>query len=221
MNQKKTGIFIVDDHPIVIAGLESILTAHSDFKMVGSADTINSAVAGIRKTKPDIVIIDISLKNGESGLDLVKTLKSQNTVSLMLVMSRHEENLYAERALRAGAMGYLMKDEAGEKIFSAMETIQNGKIYLKEELASKILNKIFLTGVENSNEPVSVLSSREMQVYELIGSGFTTKEIAGKLFLSVSTVETHCKNIKVKLRLKNARELTHSAVQWVVSQQSD
>ncbi|MCB1199272.1 MAG: response regulator transcription factor [Leptospiraceae bacterium] len=221
MSTEKIKVFIVDDHPVVIAGLASIINADPRFEVTGSAETINSSVEQIRDKNIHLVIIDISLKKNESGLDLVKTLKNESNPPLMLVMSRYEENIYAERALKAGARGYLMKDEAGEKIISAIETILAGKLYLKEELASQILNKIFVMGVDEAEDTVSLLTSRELQVYEMIGRGLSTREIAEKLLLSVSTIETHSQNIKEKLGLKNARELTKNAVQWVLSSQNN
>ena len=207
---KKTKIFIVDDHPIVRQGLRQLLDTTSDFFICGEADNVHSAMMGLKTSKPDAVIVDISLK-GSDGLELIKNIHIHHANIVILVLSIYDENIYAERAIRAGAKGYIMKQESASALLLALRQILNGGIYLSENMKQLMLSK--LTNHE-STKPLawlSDLSDRELEIYRLIGQGFTNKKIALTLNLSVKTIEVHRENIKKKLALKTSAELIISA----------
>lgn len=208
-------ILIVDDHPIVRRGLAQLIGDEADLEVCGEAGDVPEALRLVNDTQPDLVLIDISLRDG-NGIELIKQLKSRDDGLRMLVSSMHDESLFAERCLRAGAKGYISKEEAAEKVVGAIRTVLQGKIYLSAYLADNLLHRMI--GGEDSLEhsPIDSLSDRELEVFGLIGQGLTTRKIAEKLHLSPKTVETYRENIKSKLNLKNAAELNRHAVQWAL-----
>lgn len=207
-------IYIVDDHPIVRQALAQLINQETDLQVCGDAESAQQAVQAITKSPPDVAIVDISLK-GASGIELIKTLKARQPELLVLVLSMHEESLYAERALRAGASGYITKQEATNNVLTAIRKVLGGEIYVSETMASRMLRKMVSGSANDSESAVSTLSDRELEVFELIGQGRATREIANSLHLSVKTVETHRARIKEKLQLKTGAELVRHAVQWV------
>jgi DNA-binding NarL/FixJ family response regulator len=212
-----TKIFLVDDHPLMRKGIALTLGSEIDFEICGQAESAEEAISSIPKCKPDVVVVDISLP-GMNGIELIKHLKAQYPTLLMLVVSRHDEEMYAERAVKAGARGYLMKLEAGEVIVSAVRRILKGQIYLSEEINNKLLMGMMSGGQVGSSSPLEVLSDRELEVFELIGQGTTTRDIAEKLHVSVKTVESYRTRIKSKLDISTGNELIRQAVQWVTSE---
>ena len=215
--QKKIKIYIVDDHPLVRAGLTLLISGQSDIEICGETDNAADALRQVDATQPDLVVIDISIKGG-SGLDLVKQIHARTPQIKMLVSSMHDEILFAERALRAGAMGYVNKEEAAHEIVHAIRKILDGQIYLSSRMSNQILHR--LTGRPADADPSTIgnLSDREMEVFGLIGQGRTTKQIAEHLHLSGKTIETYRENLKKKLDLKNASELARRAMQWAMDQ---
>ena len=212
--KKAFRILIVDDHPMVREGLIARISRHSDLEVCGEAADIPEALVQLKEAIPDLVIVDISLKAG-SGIDLIKQIKAQHEGTKMLVASMYDESLYAERALRAGAMGYINKQEMAEKVILAIRRVLSGKMYLSPQMTDRILHRA-LGGGDAEGSPVGSLSDRELEIFGLIGQGRTTREIAGELHLSIKTVETHRENIKAKLNVKNSAELGRHAVQWVL-----
>jgi DNA-binding NarL/FixJ family response regulator len=198
-------------------GIALTLGSEIDFEICGQAESAEEAISSIPKCKPDVVVVDISLP-GMNGIELIKHLKAQYPTLLMLVVSRHDEEMYAERAVKAGARGYLMKLEAGEVIVSAVRRILKGQIYLSEEINNKLLMGMMSGGQVGSSSPLEVLSDRELEVFELIGQGTTTRDIAEKLHVSVKTVESYRTRIKSKLDISTGNELIRQAVQWVTSE---
>lgn len=212
--RKLTRIFIVDDHPIVRQGLALLIEPQEDLDVCGEAETVSDAIRGIEQTKPDIVIVDISLRES-SGIELIKDIRVRYPDALILVLSMHDESFYAERVLRAGARGYVTKDEAPDKILSAIRRILGGEIYLSDKMSSKMLCKLVESHTGTSGMSVECLSDRELQVFELIGQGIGTRNIASSLHLSTKTIESHRERIKKKLKLDNASKLLQHAIQWV------
>ncbi len=214
----KIRIFIVEDHPLMSEGLTRLFNNEPDLTVCGQANTAFDALKMISQHKPDIVIVDITLPDG-NGLDLVKDMKRRSIKSFALVLSMHDESLYAERALRAGAKGYIMKHEASKEVLKAIHKVMNGGIYLSGKMSDRMLHKI--ADVKSVNEALSTetLSDRELQVFQLIGQGRGTRQIADELCVSVKTVESYRAHIKLKMNLKNAHELTQHAVHWVESNQ--
>lgn len=213
----KVKILVVDDHPIVREGLTLRINRQPDLVVCGEADTAGDALKTIRTSKPDLAIVDLSLKEG-SGLDLIKDIKTRYPQLPVLVLSMHDEFLYAERALRAGARGYIMKYEATNNIITAIRLVLSGKIYLSDRISSRLLDKAF-TGKRSSDTPgIESLTDRELEVFELIGQGLGTREISKRLHLSVKTIEAYREHIKDKLGLKKATELVHRAILWGQSQ---
>ncbi len=184
-----------------------------DFEVCGQSESAEEALSEIPRLKPDGCVIDISLP-GMNGIELVKNLLAQMPNTKILVVSRHDEELYAERAIRAGAKGYLMKLEAGEVLVSAVRQIMNGGIYLSDSIGSQLIMKI-ASGQTAGDNPLEILSDRELEVFELTGKGQATKDIAQRLHVSVKTVDTYRARIKEKMQLKTANELIRKAVQWV------
>lgn len=204
-------IFIVDDHPIMREGLAQLLNHEKDFALVGQFEEAGKAFEAIGALKPDVAIVDISLKNS-SGIELLKNIKVHYPKLLVLVLSMHDESLYAERMLRAGASGYIMKQEATEKVLVALRKVLNGEIYLSEKMSAKLMHQL-IGGKSAGGSLMERLSDRELEVFGLIGQGKGTREIAQQLNLSVKTIESHRAHIKEKLNLKNATELVHRAIQ--------
>lgn len=219
MGAKKNPIrvLIVDDHPLMRQGIGQLINHEKDMVVCGEAEDSNKALAAIAAAKCDIAVIDISLK-GSSGIELLKNIKVRYPKLPVLILSMHDESVYAQRALRAGAAGYIMKQEATEKVLVAIRKVLNGEVYVSEKLGSKMLNQLVGGKSTMTGSPIDELSDRELEVFGLIGQGHGTRPIAEKLHLSVKTIESHRAHIKEKLNLKNATELVHHAIQWVQSE---
>jgi DNA-binding NarL/FixJ family response regulator len=202
----------VDDHPIVRQGLALFIEREPDLTVCGEAEDATSALQAIRDAGPDFVILDISL-NGPDGLELLKTLRVRYPSLPALVLSMHDESVYAERALRAGANGYIMKQEAADKVITAIRHILGGDVYLSDRLTKQMLQQ-FVNGSISPRDPLAKLSDRELEVFRLIGAGHGTRQIADELHVSTKTVESYQAHIKEKLALRNARELVQYAVEW-------
>jgi len=215
--QKKKRILIVDDHPMMRQGLAQLIGTEQDLIICGEAENAESALDGIGALKPDLVLADISLP-GKNGLELIKDFQALQPGLPVLVISMHDESLYAGRVLRAGGRGYIMKQAGGKKLMQAIRQVLEGKIYVSEKMSAEILETFSGRRAGAEGSPVEKLTDREFEVFQLVGQGKGTREIAEKLHLSVKTVETHRANIKVKLKLKLASELIHFAVRWSESQ---
>ena len=210
-------ILIVDDHPLVRAGLAQLIGDCPDLEVCAEAADMAEALKQIDNTNPDLAIIDLSLAGG-SGLDLIEHIKSRNRNILMLVASMHDEMLYAERVLAAGARGYINKQEAQESIIRAIRQVLGGKVYLSEAMTERMLSGMVDAGPEKRD--IDSLSNRELQVFELIGQGVPSGQIASQLNLSIKTIETHQAHIKKKLGLGSAHELNQRAIRWIMDQES-
>jgi DNA-binding NarL/FixJ family response regulator len=211
--QKKHKVLIVDDHPIVRRGLAELIALEPDLEVCGEAADMAEAVKQIETDCPDVAIIDMYLKSGH-GLELIEYIKANHNGVKMLVSSMHDEMLFAERSLRAGALGYIPKQEATENLLDAIRQVLRGEVYLTGRMANRLMHNI--TGKTPDMDPIKTLSNRELEVFEMIGQGLTTQNIARKLKLSAKTIETHREKIKGKLDLKNSAELNRRAVQWVL-----
>jgi len=213
----KTKILIVDDHPMMRQGLVQLITNEPDLAVAGEAETAEQAVSIIAQAAPDLVLADISL-TGKSGLELIKDIQALRPGLAVLVISMHDESIYAERVLRAGGRGYIMKHEGGKQMMQAVRHVLSGQIYVSPKMSGKILELFSGRRSESGGSPVERLSDREFEVFQLIGQGKGTRQIAEQLHLSVKTVEVHRQHIKEKLRLTDAPSLARYAVQWVESQ---
>jgi DNA-binding NarL/FixJ family response regulator len=207
-------ILIVDDHPCVREGLALRLSLHDDFEVCGEAESEEQAVALVKQTKPNLVLVDISLKSGH-GLDLIKRIRTLDPTVKMLVISGFQESLYAERACRAGAMGYLNKQESSEKMIEAIRTVLAGERFLSPEISRRLISQA-LGSSDRKKSPIEHLTDRELEIFRMIGEGLTTSIIASRLFLSTHTIDTHRENIKRKLAITTAAELSRAAVQWLL-----
>ena len=207
-------ILLVDDHAVVRFGIAQLINGQSDLVVCGEEEDASRAMSAIAALKPDLVIADISLKDS-SGLELMRNIKAQYPGLPVLVMSIHDESIYAEIAFRAGALGYLMKQEALDKITTAIRRVLSGAIYVSDKLAAKMLSQQVRGHADILESPVKRLSDRELEVFELIGRWKKTSEIAEELHLSVKTIEYYREQIKSKLSLKSAAELTQTATSWV------
>lgn len=206
-------ILLVDDHPLIRKGLRLTLESETDFLVCGEAGTAEEALALIPGLAPDIIILDISLP-GQSGLDMLRQLESNRVPGLVLVVSRHDAILYAERAICAGARGYVMKSEAPSALVMAIRKVLSGGIHVSAAINERLL-QVIAAGQQSFNQsPAEALSTRELEVFEMTGKGLGTREIADILGLSIKTVESYRARIKMKLNLTNAAELVHHAVQW-------
>lgn len=212
-------ILIVDDHPLMRKGLALTIEAEPDLRIVGQAASAEEALDVVESTEPDMAIVDVSLP-GMSGLELIKHLHAVRPDLLVFVVSRHDESLYAERAIRAGARGYVMKLEADAVIVKAVRHVFGGGIYVSDEIKERLLLSM-MSGKEAGQTPLEVLSDRELEVFELTGRGLGTREISERLHLSVKTVESYRARIKSKLNLNTAAELMQHAVQWVESERTE
>ena len=206
-------VLIVDDHPVVRRGLAQVLGGTDDLAFCGEAETAADALHAVAETGPDVAVVDLTLK-GKGGLELVKDLHARHPGLPVLVLSMHDESLYAERALRAGARGYIMKDGRMEDVVGALRPVLAGRVYLSERMTSRLLGRLTGSGPEDGRSPISTLTDRELEVFEMIGQGLATREIADGLHLSVKTVDTHRENIKRKLNLSSATELYRHAFLW-------
>lgn len=212
-------VAVIDDHPIVRKGVGAVLAQESDMVVCGEAESAGDAIAMINREHPDVIIVDIGLK-GSDGLELIKSIRYQDQKVPILVMTMYDESLYCERALRAGANGYIMKEALDEHIVTAIRKILRNEIYVSDDIRQRILHGISKTGPESTVAPIERLSDRELEVYRLIGTGRTTRQISASLHLSIKTIETYRSHIKEKLNLETASELVQTAVQWVESQRT-
>ena len=211
--QVTTKVLLVDDHPIVRQGIRMLVDQESDLEVCGEAESEVEALRLIEQTQPDIAVVDLSLK-GSSGLSLTREIRTRHPQVQVLVLSMRDEAFYAERVLRAGAKGYITKEQGSERIIEGIRKVVAGQIYLSDQLASKML-KSLVGGDRPGESPVRRLSDRELAVFELIGHGLTTRDVAKRLHLSVKTVESHREHIKEKLNLSGAPDLLKYAIQWV------
>lgn len=211
---KKTRIFIVDDHPVIFQGLTALLNQDSRYEVCGYGQDVNSALQGIADTKPELSIVDISLKEGVSGLDLMRQLSSDYPEMRIIALSMHDESVYSERAIRAGAHGYVMKSELINTLVNAIEKVMSGEMYLSGDAASKIIMKLTQKQGQSRVDITEQLTNREFEVFSLIGEGYKTRDIASRLFLSPKTVETYRMRIRMKIGLEDSAELTRYAVSW-------
>jgi len=209
---KKIRILVVDDHPIVRQGFAQLINSENDLEMAGEASEPGEAIEALKKQNPDLVIMDISLQGG-NGLDLTKAMLAENPKLPILVVSMYDEGLYVERVLRAGAKGYLMKQEATENIVHAIRKILSGELYVSDRMGEALLHRL-ATGKQAVESPVECLSDRELEVMQWVGQGKGTRQIAEALHVSVKTVESHYAKIKEKLNLKTSNELIQYAVKW-------
>ena len=214
---KKTRVLIVDDHPMTRAGLVHVINHQPDLIVCGEAESAAHALDILESSRPDLLLIDITLP-GKSGLELIKDVKAMQPELLMLVVSMHDESLYADRVLRAGARGYITKHEGGEKLMEAIRHVLRGKIYVSESMSAHIL-EIFSGGQTRlDRSSIEKLSDREFEVFESLGEGLSSQQIAKKLHLSAKTVDAHRANIKTKLNIKTTAELISYAARWTSHQ---
>lgn len=210
-------IFLVDDHPVTRQGVRVLIDQEPDLAVCGQADSAPVALQMIQKLKPDLAVVDITLKT-TSGIELLKNVHAILPDLPVLIMSMHDESLYAERALRAGAKGYVMKHEASDRILVAIRAVLSGELYLSEKMKEKILHRLVRSKKDEVVFTIDTLSDREMEVFQLIGNGFGTREIAEKLNLSIKTIDSYREHLKLKLRLDNGPDLVRHAIQWVRSE---
>lgn len=214
---RKSKVFVVDDHPIVRQGLSLLINREPDLLVCGEAEDALSALQAVATAKPDILVVDISL-NGPDGLDLLKDIRTRYPDLPVLILSMHDESIYAERALRAGAQGYIMKQEATEKVLVALRRILSREMYVSEPIANRMLQRYIGSPQAGSPSSVADLTDRELEVFRLIGGGHSTRQIAEDLHISVKTVESYQAHIKEKLSLRSARELVQHAIQWSITE---
>jgi DNA-binding NarL/FixJ family response regulator len=215
----KRTVFVVDDHPLLRQGLALLINQQQDLEVCGEAEESQAAMRAIARKRPDILIVDISL-NGPDGLDLLKAIRGSYPDLPVLILSMHDEAIYAERALRARANGYIMKQEATEKVLVAVRRILGGEVYLSDRMANKMLQQYIGGSPPALQSRISSLSDRELEVFCLIGEGRGTREIAEELHLSIKTVETYQAHIKEKLFLHSGRELIQHAIQWKIDEKT-
>ncbi len=208
-------ILIVDDHPIVRRGLVELIQSEPDLKVIGEAEDYHGALDQLKKGGFDLAIIDLTLAD-IGGLELIKQIKALYPDLPLLVLSMHDEALFAERALRAGARGYIMKQTGSEKLITAIRRVLSGEVYLSEKMASRVLGSMVGGAHKSEIGRLEQLSDRELEVFQLIGTGLTTRQIAERLCVSIKTIESHREHIKSKLGLQNATELVQHATRWVV-----
>lgn len=220
MNQKAqqtNRILIVDDHPLFRSGLAELLDQQNDLEVCAHADSAPGALEQMRKHRPDLAIIDVSL-TGTNGIELIKLMKAEQPKLLILTLSMHDETLYALRALKAGALGYLMKAEAIEHVLHSVRRVLQGRVFVSPRFGEKLIFRAINASGTGSESPIDSLSDRELEVLTLLGKGHSTKSIAQNLNLSVKTVETHRAHIKEKLCFRDSNEMTRFAVDWVTHQ---
>jgi DNA-binding NarL/FixJ family response regulator len=211
---KKSRVLIADDHPLFREGLVQLINTEGNLHCCGQTATVQSTETAVERLKPDLLVLDLRLKDGD-GLQLIKTLKDRFPNLLILVVSQHAESLYAERAIRAGARGYVMKEEATEEVRIAIRTILKGELFVSRKMSVLALHKLLANPGEAQTNYVENLTDRELQVFQMIGAGQGTADIAAELHVSPKTIETHRENIKHKLGLRNAVDLLCHAVHWV------
>lgn len=211
--QERKRILVVDDHPMMRAGLMQLISKQADLEVCGEAGSPAEAMERIVQSRPDLIVVDISMK-GASGLEFIKNVCAVHGHIPMLVLSMHDEKVYAERALRAGACGYIMKEEGSEFLIAALRRVLEGGIYLSSAMSARLLRSITNPESRNTDSPLQKLTDREFEVFRLIGQGRTSQEIAEELHISPKTVDVHRFQIKEKLQLKSGPALVHYAVQW-------
>tara|TARA_R110002096_G_scaffold403766_5_gene601402 strand:+ start:316 stop:963 length:648 start_codon:yes stop_codon:yes gene_type:complete len=212
-------IYIIDDHPVMRFGLVALIDAEKDLKVIGQAGTAAEAFADLQIKAPDLVLIDVTLPD-KNGLELVKDLRAIHSNLLVLIVSMHDENTYAERALRAGARGYVMKEEAPDKLVQAVRQVLTGGVFVSDAVSARIVQN-FANGRSAQGFGIGRLTDRELEVFRLLGEGKASREIAGMLHISVRTIDAHRTHIKEKLGFKDATELMHQAVKWVETGELD
>ena len=212
---KKSRVLIIDDHVMVREGVAEIIEHEPDLDVCGMATTANEGIDAVRKLKPDLVIVDITLP-GKNGIEFIKDARAMNPELRILVMSMHDESLYADRVLRAGGRGYIRKQEGGEKLIEAMRRVLHGEIAVSEKMTGKLLERF--GGRKTMDSPLEGLSDRELEVFQLVGQGKTMKEIGDELHLSPKTVEVHRSHIREKLKITSAAELISYAARWSETQ---
>jgi len=216
VKDNKKHILIVDDHPLVRKGIRSLLEQEQDFAVAGEAGSRGEVLDFLRKAAVDLVLLDISLQ-GSDGIEVTKAIRAEFETTPILIVSMHDEGLYAERALRAGANGYIMKQEVAESVIKAIRQVLSGKIYVSDNMRQKVLRDLTQPKSDVKSSPIERLSDRELEVFRLIGEGRGTREIAESLHLSIKTIETYRAHIKEKLTIRSAAELARAAVNWVES----
>ena len=214
--KKPVTFLVVDDHPVFRQGLVALIRSNERYQVCAEAGTVAESLTALERSVPDIALVDISLV-GQNGLDLVRTLKAAHPEMIVLIISMHDEVVYAERALKAGARGYVMKQEAASVMLDAIETVLAGKIYVSAVMRDRLLERMFSTREESEAPSVERLSDRELEVLDLIGQGYGAAEVAKVLNLSVKTVNAYRDHIKEKLRIEDAGNLRRFAVKWVQS----
>lgn len=210
-------VIIIDDHPLIRQGIKMLLSNEDDLEVCAEAESASGALKAMKKTKPDVAIVDLTLKES-SGLELLKDIRIQYPDVLVLVVSMRDEGLYAERVLRAGARGYITKEEGPDKILEGLHKVIEGQIYISEKMASKVMSKIVDGASQRGGSQMDHLTDRELEVFDLIGGGLPTREIAAKLHISPKTVDSHREHIKSKLKLDSGTELLRQAIQWSQAQ---
>ncbi|HYC70083.1 MAG TPA: response regulator transcription factor [Opitutaceae bacterium] len=210
----KYQILLVDDHPITRQGVAVLINQEHDLEVIGEVDNAPAAIAFLQKTPCSLAIIDITLKT-TNGVELMKHIRALAPDMPVLVMSMHDEGLYAERAMRAGARGYIMKQEASNKILTAIRTVLSGELYLSDKMKERMLHRFVNNRKEKVGFSMDSLSDREMEVFQLIGNGYSTRQIAAKLNLSVKTIDSYREHLKLKLPLEAGKDLVRYAIQWM------
>jgi len=213
MNAKKKRIFLADDHPLVREWLTQLINQQPDLMVCGEAESAPAALSGIAATGPDLAVVDISLKNS-SGLDLIKNLKTMHPGIPVLVLSMHDETLYVARVMRAGARGYVNKSESAQKVIEAVRRILEGKLFISEKTAEVMAAGVIGGRPVAGQSPMEILSDRELEVFERLGRGLGTRQIAGEFGVSVKTIQAYCARIKEKLNLSSATSLLREAIRW-------
>jgi DNA-binding NarL/FixJ family response regulator len=216
-NSSAAKVLIVDDHPAVREGMMSRISRQSDMVVCGEAANVTEALWLVETALPDVVVIDISLKEGD-GIDLIKRIRSRDGSIRMLVCSMHPDSLYAERSLRAGALGYINKDNTTGRILDAIRSVRDGEIYLSEDATRRLVHRS-IGHAGNVGLTLESLSDRELEIFKLIGEGHSTSQMAGQLHLSIHTIDTYRRRIRLKLNIRNASELLRAATEWVVVEQ--
>lgn len=217
VTKDRKNILIVDDHPITRNGLRELLNQEPDLCVCGEAESAADALAMIKTSQPDLVLADLTLI-GKSGLEFIKDLRALHPSVVVLAVSMHDETIYAERVLKAGARGYIMKSEGGAKLLKAIRAVLQGSIYVSDKMSARILGLFAGQRARGSESPLGRLTDREFEVFHLIGHGLATREIGKRLHLSPKTVDTHRLNIKSKLEIKSLPELMQYAVRWTASE---
>src|ERR1700690_498693 len=210
---QKIKVLLVDDPPLVREGLVNLINQQADLEVCGEADNEPQALELIRTVQPDVSIVDISLENG-SGIELIKSIKAMFPAVTVLVLSMHDESLYADHALRAGARGYVMKREAAKKVIQAIRCVLAGQLYVSDKIAALMAEKFIDGRPATTASPIEQLSNRELEVFQLLGLGHNTRQIADHLHVGFKTVQAYCARIKAKLKLANATELLRAAMEW-------